>query len=63
MSAPSGLPQADQTIVDRATAAGQAQCFAWWDTLDGGQRRLLLDQLAGFDYDLIAELVAEHLGV
>ncbi|MEZ6188982.1 MAG: UDPGP type 1 family protein [Planctomycetota bacterium] len=46
----------DQMLVAKVYKAQQQHVFAFWEELDEAQRRDLLDQLAGFDFQQISTL-------
>ncbi|MCA8925030.1 MAG: UDPGP type 1 family protein [Planctomycetes bacterium] len=46
----------DQMLVAKVYKAQQQHVFAFWEELDEEQRRELLDQLAGFDFQQISSL-------
>jgi len=53
----------DQAAIDRAVSAGQGHVFRWWDELARDRRRSLLRQVAGIDFDLLADLIARARSV
>ena len=52
-----GLPAA----AERALAAGQEHLFGFWDELDKEARAILLAEIRGIDFDLVARLTRDML--
>ena len=48
-----------EEIYAKVHAHGHHHVLAWWDQLDGGQRRKLIDQLRSIDFDELKALFAQ----
>ena len=50
-----------QEIIEKAHSAGQDHIFKFWEELDDSQRKGLLEQIKETDFNLLENLIKQHI--